>query len=258
MYTITKVVTRGTGATVYEYDGKSTDTKPTYQVGYNSKFNELDTGDSYFFDGTQWVKMTTSGGGGGGGSTDNTLIVDFPITSFEEPMTIGTPSKTYAEVAAAIDAGGRVVARLTGVVEEGNPPVVMLQTDLNLKAFGDGEYAYAATVISSEDAVQLVYTEDGAVIVRLVKFGDFLQPFVVEMTQGEGGFTSTVTYGDAYSAMQSGRTVMLKINGVGCYSVVAAELSDVEGQQKINLRIVNSSEFTDFSGASTDTISIEV
>ena len=40
----------------YEYKGLSTDTKPT-DCGVNSIFLELDTGDFYYFDGTNWLKI---------------------------------------------------------------------------------------------------------------------------------------------------------------------------------------------------------
>lgn len=37
----------------YEYKGLSTDTKPT-DCAVNSLFLELDTGDLYYFDGSEW------------------------------------------------------------------------------------------------------------------------------------------------------------------------------------------------------------
>ena len=37
--------------------GLSTDTKPTEDVDINTKFLELDTGDFYYFDGTEWLKV---------------------------------------------------------------------------------------------------------------------------------------------------------------------------------------------------------
>lgn len=39
-----------------EYKGLSTDTKPT-DCAVNSLFLELDTGDSYFFNGSTWQKV---------------------------------------------------------------------------------------------------------------------------------------------------------------------------------------------------------
>ena len=38
------------------YYGVSTDNKPT-DVDINSKFEELDTGDVYYFDGSTWSKI---------------------------------------------------------------------------------------------------------------------------------------------------------------------------------------------------------
>lgn len=43
-----------------ELEGESGDTKPTDDVGINSKFYELDTGDTFYFDGSTWKKV---GGG---------------------------------------------------------------------------------------------------------------------------------------------------------------------------------------------------
>ena len=41
---------------VYEYSGLSTDTKPS-DVPVNTLFLELDTGDFYYFGGTDWTKV---------------------------------------------------------------------------------------------------------------------------------------------------------------------------------------------------------
>ena len=43
-----------------ELEGISDDDKPTENIGVNSKFYELDTGDTYYFDGDNWSKV---GGG---------------------------------------------------------------------------------------------------------------------------------------------------------------------------------------------------
>ena len=40
-----------------EYVGTSNDEKPTTDVLENSLFLELDTGDFYYFDGTDWQKV---------------------------------------------------------------------------------------------------------------------------------------------------------------------------------------------------------
>ena len=39
------------------YEGLSTDTKPTENVGINALFLELDTGKFYYFDGSDWVEV---------------------------------------------------------------------------------------------------------------------------------------------------------------------------------------------------------
>ena len=40
-----------------ELEGISDDDKPTEGIGVNSKFYELDTGDTYYFDGSTWSKV---------------------------------------------------------------------------------------------------------------------------------------------------------------------------------------------------------
>lgn len=40
-----------------ELEGTSQDTKPLEGIGANSKFYELDTGDTYYFDGEDWSKI---------------------------------------------------------------------------------------------------------------------------------------------------------------------------------------------------------
>ena len=37
--------------------GESTDEKPTTNIEVNTLFLELDTGDFYYFDGTDWLKV---------------------------------------------------------------------------------------------------------------------------------------------------------------------------------------------------------
>lgn len=37
--------------------GESTDVKPTENIEVNTLFLELDTGDFYYFDGTEWQKV---------------------------------------------------------------------------------------------------------------------------------------------------------------------------------------------------------
>lgn len=40
-----------------ELEGLHGDTKPTEGIGVNSKFYELDTGDTYYFNGSAWAKV---------------------------------------------------------------------------------------------------------------------------------------------------------------------------------------------------------
>ena len=47
-----------------ELEGKTTDTKPTENIGANSKFFELDTGDEYYFDEDDWSKVGAENQGG--------------------------------------------------------------------------------------------------------------------------------------------------------------------------------------------------
>ena len=53
-------VHKATGTTIIyrEYEGESTDTKPTpSDLAVNSKFFEQDTGDFYYYDGSTWNKI---------------------------------------------------------------------------------------------------------------------------------------------------------------------------------------------------------
>lgn len=38
-------------------EGESTDAKPTANIEVNTLFVELDTGDVYYYDGTEWQKV---------------------------------------------------------------------------------------------------------------------------------------------------------------------------------------------------------
>ena len=45
------------GTDYVELEGISDDDKPTEGIGVNSKFHELDTGDTYYFTGEDWAKI---------------------------------------------------------------------------------------------------------------------------------------------------------------------------------------------------------
>ena len=40
----------------HDYEGLSTDSKPS-DVAVNTKFFELDTGDEYYYNGSEWAKV---------------------------------------------------------------------------------------------------------------------------------------------------------------------------------------------------------
>jgi len=47
-----------TKKSAYQFVGLSTDSKPTgWQIPANSMFLELDTGDFYYYDGSDWAKI---------------------------------------------------------------------------------------------------------------------------------------------------------------------------------------------------------
>lgn len=52
---ITDRLCRGTD--YVELEGTSEDTKPEEGIGVNSKFHELDTNDTYYWDGSAWQKV---------------------------------------------------------------------------------------------------------------------------------------------------------------------------------------------------------
>ena len=45
------------GTDYVELEGTSDDTKPEEGIGINSKFYELNTGDTYYWDGETWQKV---------------------------------------------------------------------------------------------------------------------------------------------------------------------------------------------------------
>lgn len=52
-----KLINKGRDETINEYAGLKDDVKPTDGVGVNDLFLELDTGDVYYFNGTEWAKV---------------------------------------------------------------------------------------------------------------------------------------------------------------------------------------------------------
>ena len=88
-----------------ELMGLSTDTKPD-NVDINTVFNELDTGDSYFNDGSDWVKMSNGSGGVGGGSD----IVYVPIVvDYTDPDNLVVTCSTNIDTIVGYINAGKMV-----------------------------------------------------------------------------------------------------------------------------------------------------
>lgn len=47
----------GASGARFDFIGLSSDTKPTENIEVNSLFFELDTGDAYYYDGSNWAKV---------------------------------------------------------------------------------------------------------------------------------------------------------------------------------------------------------
>ena len=47
----------GASGARFDFIGLSSDTKPTENIEVNSLFFELDTGDAYYFDGSDWARV---------------------------------------------------------------------------------------------------------------------------------------------------------------------------------------------------------
>lgn len=148
MVTVNKKIALNTGTATFELLGLSEDTKPTgtfsgYNVGENSVFLELDTGNLYYFNGETWEEMSMSGEGGGAGlpavtSEDNGKVLgvvegawdktdaanenDFVIeaTLDAESMDISNLSEDFDAIAAAAKAGKnvRIVAETPGTQDK--------------------------------------------------------------------------------------------------------------------------------------------
>ena len=76
MATIIKSTNLDGGKTLYNYVGNSEETKPeAANIGENSTFTELDTGNQFYRRGNTWATMKAPGGGSGGGGS---LPANFP------------------------------------------------------------------------------------------------------------------------------------------------------------------------------------
>ena len=66
---------------------------------------DISTGKMHVWDGSQWVEVTSGGGGGG-------MDAYFNIKFFTEDWETVTSDKTFAELAAAVEAGKTILAQL--------------------------------------------------------------------------------------------------------------------------------------------------
>ncbi len=108
MVTVNKKIALNTGTATFELMGLSTDTKPTgtfsgYNVGVNSVYLELDTGNLYYFKGSEWEEMSMSGGGGAGlpavTSEDNGKVLGVVNGQWDKMEIGGEIYETVAEIA---------------------------------------------------------------------------------------------------------------------------------------------------------------
>ena len=92
------------------YEGLSTDSKPTTDVGTNDEFKELDTGKVYYYDGSAWQEGVGSGGGGSGSGTELIEITNLTpqgMTTFTCDSTMLT-----GEIASKLDTGINIIAKI--------------------------------------------------------------------------------------------------------------------------------------------------
>lgn len=170
-----------------------------------------------------------------------------------------TFDKTFAEITAAVEDGMLPIVDAMGAIEipmVGKPSEVLGFDKFYFAAVAQVDPSEEPNIIawalSSDDTVREV-GELFATKTYLSERISRVAPFAVELIQGESGLTSNVTYGEAFAAMQSGKSVMFKIDGVGTFAAITA--FKAEG----NITIVTfqgSSEPEMLTGAITDYISI--
>lgn len=90
----------------YKFVGLSTETKPKGPA-VGSIFEETDTGNTFFYNGKRWVKLAEEESGGGA------FFVNFTVDD-SSGENVYSADKTFAEVAAAIDAGKMIIGIYSG------------------------------------------------------------------------------------------------------------------------------------------------
>lgn len=205
-----------------ELCGLSSDPKPTtyngHDVGPNSIFKELDTGNVFYYTGTEWAVMKTSGDGSSGAglpavtSEDNGKVLGvvngtwdkteapsgvekFTVTGDLEEnagsgFTVSNVSASVADILTAINSGRNVNLILTAGVG------VLTTIDLPLTQIIDDDAVVFGGTISGDDTIP------GSVLVMLTSAGEAavnLQvvnaPELPEVTSAENGDILTVVNG---------------------------------------------------------------
>lgn len=141
----------------YKFVGLSTETKPKGPA-VGSIFEETDTGDTFFYNGKRWVKLAEEESGGGA------FFVNFTFDDSGEEE-VYSADKTFAEVAAAIDAGKLII----GIFSAGgvdsyylNMAVYGEETSVVFRALSlgdDGCFEQLSLTISEDDSVTGEYID---------------------------------------------------------------------------------------------------
>lgn len=141
----------------YKFKGLSTETKPDCN-SKGSIFEETDTGDTFFYNGKRWVRVVEEESGGGA------FFVNFTLDDSGDED-VYSADKTFAEVAAAIDAGKMVMGIYSGdgvdffycpLQEYNNGYSVKFQ---NVSFGSDGFMGVFTLTISEDDTVTGAYVD---------------------------------------------------------------------------------------------------
>lgn len=126
-----------------ELYGTSSDTKPTEGIVNGSTFQEVDTGDFYFFNETTstWVKKNESGGGGGDFSVANVEYLAGP--EIIVPTMIGTPAEAYPACSIATPLYGGTAPAMPVILYKGTCAIDTPFSTLDgIVLTGDAEAVY--------------------------------------------------------------------------------------------------------------------
>ena len=141
------------------------------------------------------------------------FVVTFTASSLD-PLTISTADKTYAEVAAAWEAGKRIIGKI--VADIGGTDVTVLElsfTGATTGILGEST-AYMWQVAVSGVVYSIYYL---ATAINVNKEID-LQRFIVNYTSiGQSSWTADKTVEEIYAAWEAGKNVLAIANGSTIY-----------------------------------------